>query len=431
MSRDIAAPPAPLIPPPQQKAGGRVVATMTLARLGLMLGLTAPLIAGLALKVQTLVGPGQVVVVVGIVTTAGAIGALIFDPVFGRISDRTTGRFGRRRPWLVAGSLGLMLGLLVIALAPNVWVLALGWLFGQIAGNAAVAAHTASLADQLPTAQRGKVGGLIGIAQQASTVGSAYAGKFLGQDMLLLFLVPGAIGLVLVLAFVLVLPDRPLPERPEPEGGLRTVLKTFWVNPRRHPDFAFAWVSRFLIVLSAWMFLTFRLLYLQHEMDMSAKEAASVMATGVLIYTVAVILAGQLAGWLSDRISRRKVFIGCLRGDLRYRYLDSRARRIGGGFLRRRGRARHRIRRLRGDRPSAGARRPAEPRRGGQGPRGVQHRHVSAANARSRAGGRVDLRGRGPELRADVDGCRGDRGGRRAGHRAGAVGPLTIFERNS
>lgn len=310
MSRDIAAPPAPLIPPPQQKAGGRVVATMTLARLGLMLGLTAPLIAGLALKVQTLVGPGQVVVVVGIVTTAGAIGALIFDPVFGRISDRTTGRFGRRRPWLVAGSLGLMLGLLVIALAPNVWVLALGWLFGQIAGNAAVAAHTASLADQLPTEQRGRVGGLIGIAQQASTVGSAYAGKLLGQDMLLLFLVPGAIGLLLVLAFVLVLPDRPLPERPEPEGGLRTVLKTFWVSPRRHPDFAFAWVSRFLIVLSAWMFLTFRLLYLQHEMDMSAKEAASVMATGVLIYTVAVILAGQLAGWLSDRISRRKVFIG-------------------------------------------------------------------------------------------------------------------------
>ncbi|MEV4732381.1 MFS transporter [Saccharopolyspora sp. NPDC049426] len=310
MSREIAAPPASLLPPPQQKASGRVVATMTLARLGLMLALTAPLIAGLTLKVQTLVGPDQAVAVVGVVTTAGAVGALVFDPVFGRISDRTTGRFGRRRPWLVAGSLGLMLGLLVIAVAPNVWVLALGWLFGQIAGNAAVAAHTASLADQLPTAQRGKVGGLIGIAQQASTVGSAYAGKFLGQDMLLLFLVPGAIGLVLVLAFVLVLPDRPLPERPEPDVGLRAVLKTFWVSPRRHPDFAFAWVSRFLIVLAAWMFLTFRLLYLQHEMDMSAKEAASVMATGVLIYTVALVLAGQLAGWVSDRISRRKVFIG-------------------------------------------------------------------------------------------------------------------------
>ncbi|MHA6804676.1 MFS transporter [Salinifilum ghardaiensis] len=299
-----------MIPPPAQKASGLVVATMALARLGLMTGLSAPLIAGLALKAQTLVAPDQAVAVVGIVSTSGAIGALIFDPVFGRISDRTTGRFGRRRPWLVAGSIGLLLGLLVIAAAPNVWVLALGWLFGQITGNAAVAAHTASLADQLPTSQRGKVGGLIGIAQQAATLGAAYAGQFLGQDMLLLFLVPGAVSLALVLLFVLVLPDQPLLERPRSADNLRAVLKTFWVSPRRHPDFAFAWTSRFLIVLAAWMFLTFRLLYLQHEMGMPAQEAAGVMATGVLIYTAALMTSGQIAGWISDRISRRKAFIG-------------------------------------------------------------------------------------------------------------------------
>lgn len=298
-----------LIAPPTERARFRVIAMMILARLGVMLALTTPLTAGLTLKLQTLLPPEAVVGTLGLVTALGAFSALFFDPVFGRISDRTTGRFGRRRPWMIIGSIGLVGALVIIALAPNAIVVGVGWVLGQMLGNAAVAAHTATLADQLPPAQRGRVSGAIGVAQQAAILGAAYAAQFLGADMLLLFLVPGVVGMLLVVSYALILPDAPLPAAPPREGGFWLAVKTFWVNPVKHPDFAFTWASRFLLVLANFMFITFRLLWIQHEFGLTPAKAAEVMATGVLCYTVSLVVAGQFAGWLSDKVGRRKPFI--------------------------------------------------------------------------------------------------------------------------
>ena len=97
----------------------------------------------------------------------GAPAMLFFDPVFGRISDRTMSRFGRRRPWMIVGMAGLLVALLIMAIAPTALVVGAGWILAQITANAAIAAHTASIADQLPSSQRGKVAGAIGIAHSA------------------------------------------------------------------------------------------------------------------------------------------------------------------------------------------------------------------------------------------------------------------------
>ncbi|MDI2036433.1 hypothetical protein PJL15_03570 [Paenarthrobacter nitroguajacolicus] len=313
MSDSAAGPEAPkslsYAPVPVEKAKASVIATMVLARLGLMIALFMPIVAGMTLKVQSLVPAKDVAPTLGAVISMGALAALLFDPIFGRLSDRTVGRFGRRRPWLIAGAVGLLACLAVIAMAPNALVLGIGWFFAQALGNAAVAAHTATLADQVPQWQRGKVSGMIGIASQAASLGAAYSASLFGQNMLLLFLVPGILALLLVLVFAFVLPDQPMGRRPVSEGGLKTALKTFWVNPRKNPDFAFAWVSRFLVVLAMFMFVTFRLLYLQQDLGLSKQDAAGALATGVLIYTLALVTAGQIAGWISDRLGRRKVFI--------------------------------------------------------------------------------------------------------------------------
>lgn len=299
----------PLIPAPTRKASFPVIGTMVLARLGIMFALTVPITAGLVLRLQQMVPAEQIPGTLGLVTSVGAISALVFDPIFGRLSDRTTSRFGRRRPWLILGSFALIFALALMAVAPTPWLLAVGWVLGQMTGNIAVAAHTASIADQLPPAQRGKVSGAIGIAQQAATLLAAYTAQFLGQQMLLLFLVPGVIGFILVTTFALVLPDTQLPRRPRSDTGILLALKTFWVSPRKHPDFALTWGSRFLLVLANFMFTTFRLLWIQHDLGLTPARAVQVMATGVLCYTISLIIAGQLAGWLSDVVRRRKVFI--------------------------------------------------------------------------------------------------------------------------
>jgi MFS family permease len=298
-----------VIPPPTERAKFRVIATMVLARLGIMTALSAPLIAGLVLKLEALVPQTQVVGTLGVISSLGALSALVFDPIFGRLSDRTTGRFGRRRPWLILGSAALAVAMVGMALSPSVWLLGGFWVLGQMLGNAAVSAHTASIADQLPPVQRGKVSGSVGIAQQAASYVAAFTASLFSPNLLLLFLVPGMIGFVLISVYALVLPDQELPHRPRTDSGIRFALKTFWVSPRKHPDFAWTWASRFLLVLANFMFVTFRLLWIQHDLGLIPARALQVMATGILCYTISLVVSGQIVGWISDKIKRRKVFV--------------------------------------------------------------------------------------------------------------------------
>jgi MFS family permease len=86
-------------------------------------------------------------------------------------------------------------------------------------------------------------------------------------------------------------------------------ITTFWVNPRKHPDFAFAWSSRFLIILATFMFTTFRLYFLQDRLGLSKDRAPAAVTIGVLVYTIALIASGWVAGKISDRTGRRKFLV--------------------------------------------------------------------------------------------------------------------------
>ncbi|WAM12519.1 MFS transporter [Rhodococcus sp. JS3073] len=303
-----AVPVAAVISPPTEKAPPKLVGSMALAQFGLSIALLTPVTASLTIKVQSLVGTDNVIAVFGAVSSIGALAAFLANPIFGRISDRTTGRFGRRRPWLLIGIVGLAVSELILALVPSIVGIAIAWFAAQAFANAAQAALMASIADQIPPQQRGRVSGLIGVMQQSSKLGAAYAAQFLVANMLLMFLIPAVIGIVFLLPFLLLLPDKPLLERP-PSEGFRVVLKTFWLSPRRYPDFAYAWSSRFMITMALYLFMTYRLLYMQHELGLSIARATAVMATGVLFYTITLAVAGQVAGWLSDRVGRRKPFV--------------------------------------------------------------------------------------------------------------------------
>jgi len=54
-----------------------------------------------------------------VVTGIGALLAMVGNPFFGRLSDRTSSRLGMRRPWMVTGLVGGSAGILMVALAPT------------------------------------------------------------------------------------------------------------------------------------------------------------------------------------------------------------------------------------------------------------------------------------------------------------------------
>jgi len=126
--------------------------------------------------------------------------------------------------------------------------------------------------------------------------------------MVILFVGPAILSIGAMLLFAFVLPDQRLTVRP-PRMTLSEWVTTFWLNPRKYPDFALAWWSRFLITLATFMFTTFRLFFLQDELHLSKDDAPAAVTIGVLVYTVALVASGWVAGKISDRTGRRKFLV--------------------------------------------------------------------------------------------------------------------------
>ena len=125
-----------------------------------------------------------------------------------------------------------------------------------------LAALIAVLPDQVPAGQRGRVSGALGICVPIASVTGTYVVQLFTGNQLAMFLAPCAIGGLLVLPFVLTLKDRRLDKATRPAWSLREFAGTFYVNPRNSPDFAWAFASRFLLILAYAFLVTFQAYYL-------------------------------------------------------------------------------------------------------------------------------------------------------------------------
>src|SRR2546430_12945193 len=133
--------------PAAHRVGWGFISLYTLAYISTSLVFIAPLLVTLALKVNSLVGieraPDSLALVAGI----GALLAMVGNPFFGKMSDRTSSRLGMRRPWLVIGLVGGTLGIVILALAPNIPVVLVGWCIAQLCFNALLPASVPVLPD--------------------------------------------------------------------------------------------------------------------------------------------------------------------------------------------------------------------------------------------------------------------------------------------
>ena len=283
--------------PPTKPVKPLFVAAYLLAQLFFFIALLGPAIVAIQVKAM-----------VATIAGLGALGALFANVIFGQISDRTTWAWGRRRPWLVIGIVTMTVGLAMMGLLNTVPLVAAGWLIGQIGANATLAPFVAVISDQISETQRARVSSWISIAQNLAVLIATYLAQGLATRLPLLFIGPAILAIIFMTWFAFVLPDKRMPVKPT-RFGLVEMLKTFWVNPIAHPDYALAWWGRFLITFASFSFTTYRLIYLVHRVNLTEEQARSVVSTSVLIYTIALISASFIGGWLSDLYHRRKVFV--------------------------------------------------------------------------------------------------------------------------
>ncbi|HET9841398.1 MAG TPA: MFS transporter [Nocardioides sp.] len=300
---------APLPGRAADRLGLGFVSLYTLSFAGGALVLIAPLLVTLALKVNSLVGTDAAPANLALVTGTGSLLAMVSNPLFGRLSDRTTARMGMRRPWMMVGLAGGTFGTFVVATASSIPVVLVGWCLTQVFFNALLAAQAAVLPDQVPMARRGVVSGVLGICTPVASVTGTYLVQAFDGHELAMFLVPCAVGGVVVVGFALRLDDRRLDPADRPPWSLRELAGSLYVDPRRHPDFAWAFLSRFMLVMAFAYLVTYQTYYLIEQLGSSKDDVPHQIYLGTLAQSAALVAASPLAGRLSDRLGRRKAFV--------------------------------------------------------------------------------------------------------------------------
>jgi MFS family permease len=283
------------------------VALLAVASVGLWAGFFGPIQVLLAQQAESLDAANKEQVL-ALVSGVGALVSVVCNPLAGAFSDRTTLRAGRRLPWLVGGALGGAASLGVLSVAPNVPVMLLGWCGVQATLNAMLAAVTAMIPDQVPSSRRGRIGGIVAVAQTVGVVAGTGIAAATGS-IAAGYLTIAAFLLVLAVPFSLSSRDLPLPASARPAFDLRRFGASFWISPRRHPDFGWAWLTRFLVNLGNALGLLYLLYFLQDVVGYSSDESEDRVFVLTAIYAVTLVLTTVVFGAWSDRLGRRKVFV--------------------------------------------------------------------------------------------------------------------------
>jgi MFS family permease len=291
------------------RVGWRFISLYTVAYMSTSLLFLAPLLVTLALKVDSLVGLSRAPASLALVAGTGALVAMVGNPFFGRMSDRTASKLGMRRPWMIIGLAGGSAGILIVALAPSVPLVLAGWCIAELFFNALLAAMAAVLPDQVPSVQRGQVSGVLGVCAPIGSVCGAFVVKLFTGSLLVMFLAPCAIGGFFVLLFAVTLNDRRLDRADKPKWSLREFAGTFYLSPRKNRDFSWAFASRFMVILAYAFLTTYQAYYLLDRIRTAKADVPEQIFLGTLAQAVVVVAASVIGGRLSDRTGRRKIFV--------------------------------------------------------------------------------------------------------------------------
>jgi MFS family permease len=293
--------------PPLDRVSRSYLAWIMIASFGASLALMVPLSYSLALRIDEL-APGREELL-GYVTGSAQFVYLVLSPLMGFWSDRMRSRLGRRTPFMFAGTVIGMVGLLGIAVAPTVFLVGLAWVVGMVGWSTVGQAIQNVQADRVPEEQRGRVSAVTGVMTQIAPVigiGIAYT---VASSTLLVFLVPGALGAAMLLLFPLLKPEgdsRALVHTSE--VSLKGLVTSYGFNPRKYPDFGWNWLGRFIFFMGLYFNTTFGTFFYAQRLDMPVKEVAGVVSAIGILGVLAAAGGAIGGGFLSDKLGRRKLF---------------------------------------------------------------------------------------------------------------------------
>ena len=242
----------------------------------------------------------------GILSFVGLLIAVLVQPLVGGLSDRHRSRWGRRKPFIVAGTVAGLPFLVAAGVAPTYVLLFVFICLLQFFSNSAMGPYQALIRDLVPRERRGTASGIKMLVEVAGAgVITAVVGLFIdrydnGGDAVWLWA-----SMALLAAVVLVGAATTAGAVREPEPGPRRPEESAPTFTRAHPDFKWFLLSRFLLAISLASVATFARFFFKDSVGL--EHPARALTIMMVVVGVTFVLVSYPAGVVADKMGRMPV----------------------------------------------------------------------------------------------------------------------------
>jgi len=269
----------------------------------------------LQVRILDFVAESQKNTYLGILTGTGLILAILIQPIAGAISDHSGFSWGRRRPYILLGTILTLLLLPGIGLAISFITLLIIYCLLQISSNAAQGPYQGFIPDLVPKGKRGLASGVKSLLEIGGGVALLrLIGPFMdnyltGEGNSWLWLSLGALAVILLgamLATVLTVKEQPGTGGPK-LSLLPTLYRSFKIDTKANRDFVWFLISRLLVLMAFAILQRFALFFLMDVVGVASP--AAVTADLLIVVGIGLLAAVYPAGRLSDRVGRRPIVV--------------------------------------------------------------------------------------------------------------------------
>lgn len=260
--------------------------------------------------------PTQQYTTLGIIQGAGVLIAVLVQPIAGSVSDYTISRFGRRKPYILVGTLLDLLFLIGIATSNTVLAVGAFVILLQLSANFAQGPFQGYIPDLVPASQVGLASGLVGLFTVLGVVvGSAFASLGLAiGDFTAPTIALGVIELVTMLSLFFRLDEGRAAKDRAGRSWASVAVEAWGRDVLRERSFMFLVASRFFVLGGGAFLVGLLVPYLERAQGITDPDQRALLilvATGIVALCTAIstIPAARLA----DRYGRKRViYVACL-----------------------------------------------------------------------------------------------------------------------
>jgi len=321
------------------------------------------------LLIQKFVGPEQQGAAFGRLRLYTLMVALLVQALMGMLSDRSTLPWGRRRPFILVGTLLNMACMIAIGASPSYLLLFGAVVLSQIASNIAHGAEQGLIPDLVPEDRRGRFSGVKAIMELLPVIVVAFTvGPLIAAGQMWAGILVAISILFLSMAITMFAREEPLREAPsrldwEPFGRLVAMTLVFTIiilglgelvkgisklldgissvptllivmgslgvltmaaavvvgvwasvrisigtqNVRQYPSFPWWVVNRLAFFVGTTNLSGFAVYFLQARLGLKGEAAAGPASQLMMAVGILILLFALPSGWLADRIGRRSL----------------------------------------------------------------------------------------------------------------------------